>query len=213
MSGLSRGPGGGPKRRIRTRLQSVDSTTCLVLRNRSVKPIPANWRELLSSTIETVCAGPPRHFYSPGAYTPGRMIARPVVTIAQRSLPTGLIEFTLDRQPSVARLQKRVIDWSLALCDTRTWPVPKTTFHTGNGGEMFVMTGLLLNDSLMGPHRHSFNAFRLVDVPGITWQHLEQYTVRRGKARYLGIKTVCKQSCVCRKNLPSMWQFGWEMHY
>lgn len=213
MPRLNRGPGGGPKRRIRTRLQSVDKTTCLILRNRSKKPIPANWRELLAETVAAVCARPPKHFFGRHALPGERAIVRPDWFIAPDSLPTGIISFTLSRDPAVAALQKRALDWSLSRADVNAWPVPVMKTWTGKDGERFINTGLLLRDRLVGDNRHRFDPYRLRDLPDIDWRHLEQYTARKGLAEYLGVRTRCGGPCGCRRLLPELWPLGWEMHY
>jgi len=206
----TRGPGGGPKRRIRTRLMTIDTRSVIILRNRSKKPIPANWRELLVQVVDKVCLQPPRHFFGPGLEP--RPIERPLATITNGSLPTGSVLFTLNQREDRTRLQKRVIDWALSRCDVNLWPVPKPTSHVGKGGERFVNSGLLLRDTLVGDNRHSFNPFRLQDVSGVNWRHVVQYTARKGRAEYLGIKTTCGGPCECRRTLPELWPLGWEMH-
>ena len=213
MPRIGQGPGGGPKRRIRTRLQSVDSTTCLILRNRSKKALPANWRELLVETVMAVCATPPKHFFGTHASLLGRRIPRPDAFVAPDSLPSGVVVFTLSRSSGAARLQKRALDWALSRCDVNHWPVPKPTNWNGRGGERFVNTGLLLQDRLVGDNRHRFNPYRLKGVSDIDWRHLEQYTARKGKAEYLGVRTRCGGPCPCRRLLPDLWALGWEMHY
>ena len=205
MARRSRGPGGGLKKRVRTTFRKIDPTTYLVMRNRSIKLIPANWREYLATVVFTWCDNPPRHFTAGGA--PQRKIPRPGVHIAFGSLPTGMIEFTLDRDSSTAYWQHRAIDWALSLCDVKGWPVPKAKSRIGKSGECFVNTGLYLSD------RHTFSPSRLEGVEGIDSHHLEQYLARRGNAELLGIKTVCGEPCPCRSNLPKLWQLGWEMHY
>lgn len=212
MSKLNRGPGGGPKRRIRTMYRAVGDTV-LIMRNRSKKPIPANWRELLVDTLVVVCERPPGHFF--GSLTPPeqRRIRQPHATIPFGSLPTGFVTFTLSPNPEISRQQKRAIDWALSRCDVNAWPVTKAKSHRGKGGECFVNTGLYLRDRLVGDNRHVFNAFRLDGIPGINWRHLEQYTARKGKAEYLGVKTTCGEPCSCRTSLPELWPLGWEMHY
>lgn len=212
MSKLNRGPGGGPKRRIRTMYRAVGNTV-IIMRNRSKKPIPANWRELLADSVIAVCNQPPGHFYH--ATTPPhlRRILQPRSTIPFGSLPTGIVTFTLSPKTDISRMQKRAIDWALSRCDVNAWPVPKPKAHLGKGGECFVNTGLLLKDRLVGDNRHSFNAYRLDGVPDINWRHLEQYTARKGRAEYLGVKTTCGEPCPCRRTLPELWPLGWEMHY
>ena len=209
---MNRGPGGGPKRRIRTMYRAIGNTI-LIMRNRSIKPLPANWRELLVDTVASVCEQPPRHFYHSSTPPGSRHIKRPHVTIALGSLPTTPIMFTLDLQPEIARLQKRAIDWALSRCDVNDWPVPKAISRTGPGGERFINTGLYLKDQFVGDNRHTFNPFRLEGVPDINWRHLEQYTARKGKAEFLGIKTTCGKPCSCRRTLSDLWPLGWEMHY
>ena len=205
MARMSRGPGGGTKKRLRTTFRKVDQTTYQVMRNRSTKLIPANWRELLAQAVLAHCDTPPKHFKS-GGLSPAK-ISRPGVHIALGSLPTGMIEFTLDRDGFTSRWQHRAIDWALRLSDVNTWPVPKPAFRIGAGGECFV------NTHLSAQERHSFNASRLQGIEGIDWQHLEQYTARYKKGRYLGVKTTCGEPCSCRRTLPVLWQLGWEMHY
>lgn len=187
--------------------------TLLVMRNRSSKPLPANWRELLVDSVQAVCEHPPRHFGIPGIPHGSRHILLPYASIAYGSLPTAPVIFTLDLERSTAQQQKRAIDWALSRCDVNTWPVPKSHSHTGKGGERFVNTGLLLKDRLVGDNRHVFEPFRLEGIPDINWRHLEQYTARKGKAEYLGVKTTCGELCPCRRVLPDVWPLGWEMHY
>lgn len=213
MSRMSRGPGGGPKRRIRTRMISIDNTTIMVGRNRSKKPMPANWRELLVEMVRLVSSQPPRRFFPPGTYTVATAIPHPSSHIPRGSLPTSMILFVLDGHGGDSRLQKRVIDWSLARCDVHIWPVPKPSSHNGAGGERFVNTSLYLRDTLVGDIRHSFNPIRLKGVEGVDWRHVTSYIARKGKAEFLGVKTTCGEPCECRRNLPEVWSLGWEMHY
>lgn len=210
MSRINRGPGGGPKRRIRTRYTTAGNVL-VVMRNRSIKPLPANWRELLIESVAATCELPPKHFY-PHALSSPRHILTPRAEIPFGSLPTAMVLFTIDLNKQIAYLQKRAIDWSLSRCDVNTWPVPKPTSRI-SGGERFVNTGLLLVDRLVGDRRHSFNPHRLENVPGINWRHLEQYEARKGRARYLGIRTTCGNPCECRRTLPDLWPLGWEMYY
>lgn len=213
MSRINRGPGGGPKRRIRTRLASIDSTTVMVGRNRSKKPIPANWRELLIQRINQVCDRPPRHFYPSGTPVPVPAIPRPQSYVPQGSLPTSAVVFVLDGRDGGANYQKRAIDWSLAQADVHEWPVPKPSSHIGTGGECFVNTGLYLRDALVGDDRHTFNPIRMKGVEGINWRHVAPYIARKGKAQLLGVKTKCGEPCGCRRTLPEVWPLGWEMHH
>lgn len=212
MSGLNRGPGGGPKRRIRTQLRAMGNLIVVSL-NRSVKRLPGNWRELLGEMLINVCASPPSHFYLGQAHALRRAIPRPSVIIPVGSLPTSQVSFVLDLDPEVARLQRRAIDWSLALCDVKDWPVPTTTVRRGAGGECFIATNLPQRDTLTGDARHSFRPELLRGIPGINWLHVRQYTVLHGKGHYLGIRTSCGKPCSCRQTLPSAWHLGWEMHY
>ncbi|MEO7746969.1 MAG: hypothetical protein ABIS24_00820 [Candidatus Saccharimonadales bacterium] len=209
---MNRRPGGGPKRRIRT-MYRVIGNTMLVTRNRSIKQLPANWRELLVDAVVATCEHPPKHFYHFSAPPDVRHIKQPYAMIAPGSLPAAPVLFTLDLQPEVARLQRRALDWSLSRCDVNAWPVPKPKEHKGKGGELFINTGLYLHDRLVGDNRHAFNPFRLEGVPGINWRHLEQYTAHKGKAEFLGVKTTCGEPCSCRRTLAELWPLGWEMHY
>lgn len=211
MSGMNRGQGSGPKRRIRTQRRSIDSTTCLIMRNRSKKAIPANWRELLINMVNTICDQPPKHFFN--HLTGEKSIPYPFAHIAFGSLPTGMVEFTLDRNRGIARQQLQAIEHSLSYLDVKYWPIPKPKTRVGAGKECFINTGLHLNDTLFGINKHWFNPSRLQDVPGINWMHLEQYVAKRSKAEFLGIKTTCGEPCSCRRTLPDLWHYGWEMHY
>jgi hypothetical protein len=205
------GGGAGQKRRIRTQRRSIDATTCIVGRNRSKKPAPANWRELLVEAVVAFCDKPSDRYIKNHDIT-GRAIPRPGVHIALGSLPTGMIEFTLDSR-GYARHQLNAIEQALRHCDVTNWPVPKPSARVGKGKECFVNTGLLLSDNLLGNNEHLFNPFRLKNVPEINWMHLEAYTAKRGQAEYLGIKTTCGEPCPCRRTLPDLWPLGWEMQY
>lgn len=212
MSGMSRGQGSGPKRRNRTIRRTIDATTCIVGRNRSKKPIPANWRELLVEAVYVFCDKPSKRYIKNHSFE-GRSIQRPVVHIAQGSMPTGMIEFLLDPRPGFARHQVNAIEQAIRYCDVTYWPVPKATSRIGKGKECFINTGLLLKDNFLGSNQHRFNPYRLKDVPNINWMHLEAYVAKRGKAEYLGIRTICGETCACRRTLPDLWPLGWEMNY
>jgi hypothetical protein len=187
----------------------------IVRRNRSIKPLPANWRELLEAAVTSTCKSPPKNFGST-VINGVRTIELPRAEIPPGSSP-DLMVFVLNEDAARAALQRRAIDLTLTHCDVKTWPVPKITSQRTKNGELYITTSLPLHDRLsrvlFSEAFHSFDRMRIGTRYDIRWNHLEQYTAHVGKGKYLGIKTVCLGACGCQSTLPKYWGLGWEMHY
>ena len=211
---LGRGPGGGPKRRIRTRMNRVGkpgSNVVMVSRNGSEKALPSNWRELLRREVGKICSAPPeRNFGRFGK----RPFPAPGVSIPLGSTP-DVVLFVLDL--AYHDQQRLAIDVALRLSDVNNWPRnPKVTTKYISG-DAFVRVELPPYDSLPGATRggatHQIVLANYAGVPGLNPLHLIPYEARKGKAHYIGVRTTCGIACTCRKVLPAFWERGWEMHY
>lgn len=188
-------------------MRRIDATTCVIMRNGSKLAIPANWRELLKDEIFANCDSLHEYARGQGKVT----VPRPEIYIAQGSRPTGIAQITFSSNEITAKRQRAITDSMLSQCDVLLWPKPDPEVHIGKGGERFLNTGIPLVEHLSRATRHRFNPGRLENVPGIIWDHFEEYTVRRGSARYLGVRTVCSECCPCRDQIEKVWMLGWEM--
>lgn len=209
-----RAPGGGPRRRIRTKVESVGRTMKLVRRNASKKPIPANWRALYAQFLLGLCETVPpqlRTRYRIGSST----ITPPAITIPAGSRSDSCLVAVLSSWPELRRQQAALMEFALRTSDVLTWPVPATKITRGKGRTTQIATSLpaKTENVFMGTVRHYLYPLKLAEV-GIDPDHIVVYFIRRGWTEYLGIRTSCDRSvCSCGRLLESNWHLAWEMHY
>lgn len=209
-----RAPGGGPRRRIRTTVESVGASMKIVRRNRSIKPIPVNWRIQFKKYLRGLHDNVPPQLRSRYKINQATVPAPEITIPAGSRSDSGLI-VVLSRFPELRRQQAALLEFALRTSDVLTWPVPTARISRGPGRTTRVATNLptITDSPFVGTIRHSFDPMHLADV-GINPAHIVEYDIRRGKAHYIGIRTSCDRStCGCGAKLEGSWSRAWVMTY